>query len=259
MHYPWFKTLNLSNEYKKSISNIIDSNKMTMGKVCIDLENKLKKLLGFKHLILTTSGTSALMMAALSLNIKKNELVYVSNYTWIASINPFIICGAKIKTFDTKENSHFVDFKLLNREIILRKPKIVILVNLNGESYIDKEFINLKKKLRFTVIEDCAQSLFVKNNFNKISGLNSDISCFSLSITKLFNMVYGGFCATNNDLLARKMRMIRNNGVDSLPENAKLELAKIPGLNLKPNDLNASIGMININNRKKIISKSKLI
>lgn len=259
MPYPWFKPLNLSKQYKKNINQVIDLNKMTMGTKCELLENELKKILNFKHIILTTSGTSALMLAALSLNIKKNDLTYITNYTWIASINPFIICGSKVQTFDTAKDSFTVDYKILNSQIRIKKPKIVVLVNLNGESFIDKDFLELKKKLNFIVVEDCAQSLFVKNNLNKYSGTNSDIACYSLSITKLFHMIYGGFCATNNDDLARRMRMVRNNGVNSEPENAKLELAQIPGLNMKPNDLSASIGIINLKNKKRIISKSNKI
>ena len=65
MSYPWFKPLILSKEYKKNINQVIDLNKMTMGTKCELLENELKKILKFKHVILTTSGTSALMLAAL--------------------------------------------------------------------------------------------------------------------------------------------------------------------------------------------------
>ena len=58
-------------------------------------------------------------------------------------------------------------------------------------------------------------------------------------------MVYGGFCTTNSKKIYDKLIAIRNNGVNAEPENARLELASELGLNLKPSDLHASIGLVN--------------
>ncbi len=259
MKYPWFKTLNHNEDYKEVVQQVINNNKMTMGPNCYKLENDLRKMLGFKHIILTTSGTSALMMATLSSGLKSSDLVYSSNYTWVATINPSLICGAKIVTIDTAESSFNVNYKKLIELIKNNNPKLVIITNLNGQSYIDNDLLELKRKKKFILIEDCAQSLFVKNNLDDFSGKNSDVACYSLSITKLFNMVYGGFCGTDNDELAAKMIAIRNNGVNAEPENARLEIATSSGLNLKPNDLNAAIGVVNFKNRKYRISNSKKI
>ena len=80
-------------------------------------------------------------------------------------------------------------------------------------------------------------------------GTKYEVGCFSLSITKPINMIYGGFCATNSKKIYNKLIAIRNNGVNAEPENARLELASELGLNLKPSDLHASIGLINLNSR----------
>ena len=72
-------------------------------------------------------------------------------------------------------------------------------------------------------------------------------------------MIYGGFCVTNSTKIANNLRAIRNNGVDGLPENAMLQLAKHRGLNFKSSDLNAKIGLINLNNlQNKIIKINKI-
>ena len=63
MKYPWFKTFRSKTYYKEKLPNIIKSNKMTMGDYCKKLEKELKKILKVKYVVLTTSGTSALMMA----------------------------------------------------------------------------------------------------------------------------------------------------------------------------------------------------
>ena len=255
MKYPWFKAYRSKTFFKEKLPEIVKSNKMTMGRYCKKLENELKKILQVKHVVLTTSGTSALMMATLALSIGPGKKVICSNMTWIATINPSLICGAEIYLVDTLPNSQKVCFKKLNNLIKKIKPDLVILVHLSGESVYNKEFNFLKKKMGFYVIEDAAQSFLVKNQDKKYCGTKYNIGCFSLSISKLINMVYGGFCATNSYKLARNLVSIRNNGVDAEPENAKLELANQPGLNLKPSDLHSYIGYSNLKQRKQIIER----
>ena len=255
MKYPWFKPFSYKSYIKKKIPEIIKNNKMTMGKYSIKLENELKRILGVKHVVLTTSGTSALMMATLALGTKSKTKVICTNMTWIASVNPSLICGADVYLVDTIHESQKVDFIKLNNLIKKIKPDIVILVHLSGEPIFNKEFNKLKKRFKFKVIEDAAQSFLTKDENKKFVGTNFEIGCFSLSITKIINMIYGGFCVTNSNDLTKKLISIRNNGVNAEPENAKLELANRPGLNLKPSDLHSYIGLINLSQRKLILSK----
>jgi perosamine synthetase len=255
MKYPWFKPFSYKSYIQKNIPEIIKNNKMTMGKYSIKLENELKRILGVKHVVLTTSGTSALMMATLALGTKSNTKVICTNMTWIASVNPSLICGADIYLVDTMFHSQRIDFIKLNNLIKKIKPNIVILVHMSGEPIFNKEFNTLKKKYKFKVIEDAAQSFLVKSENKRFTGTNFEIGCFSLSITKIINMVYGGFCVTNSNDLAKKLISIRNNGVNAKPENAKLELANRPGLNLKPSDLHSFIGLINLRHKNYILKK----
>ena len=160
--FPWFKPLINKKKFRSSILNIIDNNKMTMGIKTIQLENYLSKTLNVKHVILTTSGTSALLMGTLALDIRKKDKIISPNLTWVASINPIRIIGSKIILVDCKNKSELVDYKKLNLKIKKHRPKLVILVHLNGQGIYNKEYDHLKKKYKFKVIEDAAQSLFVK-------------------------------------------------------------------------------------------------
>ena len=255
MKYPWFKPFKNISYIKNDIPEIIKNNKVTMGEYSKKLENKLKKILGVKYTILTTSGTSALMMATLGLGIGPGKKVICTDMTWIGTINPSLICGAQIYLVDTLPNSQKICFKKLNNLIKKVKPDLVILVHLSGEIVYDNDFNYLKKKMGFYVIEDSAQSFLVKNDKHKFCGTKYDIGCFSLSITKLVNMVYGGFCVTNSYKLFQKLKSIRNNGVNAEAENARLELANQPGLNLKPSDLHSYIGYLNLKQKKQIIER----
>ncbi|MDA9162018.1 aminotransferase class I/II-fold pyridoxal phosphate-dependent enzyme [Candidatus Pelagibacter ubique] len=257
MKYPWFKSLHDSKKFAKSTLSLINLKRMTMGKKSYELEDKIKKILNVKHVILTTSGTSSLMMATIAANLKPNDVVLAPNLTWVATTNPARIMGAKFILADTLKHSDKVCFKDLNKKIKKYNPKIVFLVHLNGQPNYNKEFETLKKEKKFFVIEDAAQAFLSKTNLNRSIGTKYDIGCFSLSITKPIHMVYGGFCTTNSNKLAEKLRAIRNNGVNAEPENARLELASEMGLNLKPSDLHSSIGVSNIGNLAKQIKKLK--
>ena len=255
MKYSWFKPLNFEKEFSQSLAEVVKKNKMTMGEKTIELENLLKDILKVEHVVLTTSGTSALMMATLASGIKPKDVVISSNLTWVATTNPAKILSADIKLVDTEKYSERISFKYLNEEIKKHKPKLVLLVHLNGQSNYDKEFEALKSKQNFFVIEDAAQALLSKTDSQISCGTIYDIGCFSLSMTKPVNMVYGGFCTTNSKNLAKKLKSIRNNGLKSEAWYLKSELASNIGLNFKPSDLHSSIGLISLKARDSIAKK----
>tara|TARA_B100001167_G_scaffold189845_1_gene155341 strand:+ start:269 stop:1357 length:1089 start_codon:yes stop_codon:yes gene_type:complete len=257
MQYPWFKQVHTSKDFSNSLNAIVNNKKMTMGPQTTKVENYLKKFLKVKHVVLTTSGTSALMMATMAAEIKHDDVVISPNYTWVATTNPSKIMGADVKLVDNLPYSEKVSFKILNEKIKKHKPKLVLLVHLNGQPTYNKEFHKLKKKNKFLVIEDAAQSILSKTNARTACGTHYDIGCFSLGITKAISMVYGGFCTTNSSKLAAKLVAVRNNGVPSQEWFLKSEMALHLGLNLKPSDLHSSIGLINLK-KNKIISKNLL-
>ena len=251
MKFPSLKVLNYKKLFINSISRSIEKNQMTLGPKCKELENMIKKKLKVKHVVLTTSGTSALMMATICSELKPNQIGICSNLAWVAATNPVLIMGGKLLVVDTVKNTELIDFKKLNHLIKLKKPKVVILIHLNGQPTYNKEFDKLKKKFKFFVIEDAAQA-FLTINKNKHCGTKYDIGCFSLSVAKPIHMAYGGFCVTNNSKIANKLIAIRNNGVFEGNE----KLSQSLGLNLKPSDLHAAIGIENLkkfNERKKIL------
>ena len=119
MKYPWFKPKIDQKKYIKNLTNVVRSNAMTMGPKCAELEKKLSSFLGVKHVVLTTSGTNALLMATLASKIKNGDTVISNNFTWVATTNPAKILGCKVKLVDTKKNS---------QKIVLRN--LLILMNL---------------------------------------------------------------------------------------------------------------------------------
>lgn len=246
MKFPNFKPLNHTKGYLKNVSNSIINNRVTQGPKCLELENKIKKFLNCKYAILTTSGTSALMMAAIASDINPQDKVICQNLAWVAATNPFLIMGASLSTVDTLVDSVSVDIDLLEKKITKLKPKVLILVHLNGQISSSKKINYLKKKYKLFIIEDSAQAFLSKPI--KKNSVNFDIGCYSLSFAKPIHMVYGGVCCTNDKRIAKKLNAIRSNGV--FPENSFTNLSTIRGLNFKPSDMYAAVGLENFKSIK---------
>jgi dTDP-4-amino-4,6-dideoxygalactose transaminase len=246
----WWKPHPLNNQILKEINNTIKNNHVTFGKNSILLENKLKKILKVKNVILCTSGTSALYMATLASNIASRGKVFSAIMTWSGAINGPLFARKKIDFIDNKINSTNADYKKILDK--LNKDDVLYLTHLNGKCGYDRKIFDTLKKKKLFVIEDASQALLAKDFKNNYLGTKFDIGCFSLSYTKMLNMIYGGFCVTNNKDIAQNLRTIRNNGVDN-----DLQIASSVGGNFKPNDVNVMFGLNSIDKIHQI--KSKLI
>lgn len=121
----------------------------------------------------------------------------------------------------------------------------LVLVNLNGKvskiSHI-KKYIDKKKII---VIEDNAQS-FLSGRKNNYVGNQTKVSCYSTGTTKLLNTLQGGFCATNDENIYKKILLARNHGVYDLIADKW----KTPGFNLKPNNFQCFLGLDELKNAK---------
>jgi perosamine synthetase len=203
------------------------------------LEKKISKLLKKKYVIFTTSGSSALILALHSLGLKKKVNVLVPNRTWVATAHSAYILNHTIKLAEVNKSTMNFDINNTNHAA-LKKVNILISVNINGKNCeLDK---SIKKKI--TIIEDCAQSfLSTRARENK----RIKISCYSTGTTKLINTFQGGFCATNNQNLYKKILLSRNHGVN----NQFTDKWKMAGFNFKPTNLQCFIGLQELKNIRK--------
>ena len=236
----WKPNLNF-NKIIKNAKITIKNNHITFSKNCIFLENFLKKKLKVKHIVLCNSGTSALFMATLVAKIHKKKKIFSPAITWPGTINGALYANKKIKLIDSRKKEINANYNsILNK---INRNDLLFITHMNGKSAYDRDLFYKLKKKKIFIIEDAAQSFLVKDFKNSYLGTSFDIGCFSLGITKMCNMVYGGFCATNNDKIYSDLKRIRNNGEDN-----EYQITTSPGGNFKPNDLNASVGMYSLKN-----------
>lgn len=202
-----------------------------------DLENIIQSYLNCKHCIMTTSGTCAIILSLMALNLNIGDEVIVPNYTMMATVNAIAMLKLKPVIIDVDKDTFTINLDTIKKNIS-DKTKAIIHVSLNNRYKNMTELVNYCKEQNFYLIEDSAQSLGCRIN-GKNLGTFGNIGIFSLSSPKIISTGQGGFCVTDDDLLAKKMRMIKNFG---RRESGK-DNFEVFGINLKFTDLQAVIGI----------------
>lgn len=235
---PWWKTdlgRNEINEIEQSILN----RWITQGPVTEKLEKKLSELLGVPYVLLTTSGSAALLMALMACGVKPGDEVIVPALTFIATAQAPSLLGANVKLVDVEREKPVMNVRNLEK-IITAKTKVIIPVHLNGRS-VDMEYLNkLAAQHDLKIVEDAAQALCSKNPSGYL-GAQSDIGVFSLGITKLITTGKGGVLIVRDKETFEKLKKIRNSGMSE--KKSILPSYDILGFNFEFNDILASMGL----------------
>jgi perosamine synthetase len=230
-------------EYMKNGDNFVTEFKQTT-----QLEKMITDFTGSKYCVMTTSGTTALMISFYTLGIGKGDDVIVPNYTMIASINSIRAVGANPIIVDVDSETGTISKEIIEKNIT-KNTKAVIHVSLNNRTKNLDEIVEYCKQNNLFLVEDAAQSLGCFLNKKHI-GTFGNIGCFSLSTPKIISTGQGGFLLTDNEDFYKKINMIKNFG----RKEGGSEIYEIFGLNLKFTDIQAVIG---IEQMKKLPSRIK--
>lgn len=201
-------------EIDKEIHNVLDTSSYIMGEKVKLLEENLAKFSDAKHAISCSSGTDALLLALMALDIKKGDEVITSPFTFIATAEMIAFVGATPVFVDIDEKTYNIDpYKI--EAVITDKTKAIMPVSIFGQTSNMDEINKIAKKHNLKVIEDAAQSFGATFNGEKSCNL-SDISTTSFFPAKPLGCYGdGGAVFTNDDELAKKMRIILNHGQSS--------------------------------------------
>ena len=201
------------------------------------LENMICEYLNCKHCIMTTSGTSALILALMALNLNEGDEVIVPNYTMIATINAVKMLKLTPVIIDVCKDTFTLDLETIKKSIT-EKTKAILHVSLNNRYNNMHKLAEYCAKNNFYLIEDSAQSMGCHIN-GKYLGTFGKIGCFSLSTPKIISTGQGGYLVTDDDDIAKQIRMIKNFG----RRESGQDNFEIFGINLKFTDLQAVIGI----------------
>ncbi|GGQ33901.1 dTDP-4-amino-4,6-dideoxygalactose transaminase [Shewanella litoralis] len=167
---------------------------------------------GFKKVLLTTSCTDALEMAAILLDIQPGDEVIAPSYTFVSTVNAFVLRGAKIKFADSCRSNPNIDPEQIENLISLR-TKAIVVVHYAGVACDMDRIMDIANKFNIPVVEDAAQAV---DSYYKDKPLGSigTFGTFSFHETKNIIAGEGGLLVINDDKFAHRAEIIREKGTN---------------------------------------------
>ena len=172
----------------------------------------LEALTGAPKALLTTSGTSALEMAAILLDIQPGDEVIMPSFTFVSTANAFALRGAKIVFVDVQPDTMNLD-PLCVRAAITPHTRAIVPVHYAGVCCDMDALGDIARELGLAMVEDAAQAVgsFYKD---RPAGSMSDVGCFSFHETKNYSMGEGGAVILNDPHMVERAEIIREKGTD---------------------------------------------
>ncbi|TAH29455.1 MAG: dTDP-4-amino-4,6-dideoxygalactose transaminase [Cytophagales bacterium] len=170
----------------------------------------------FKKCLLTTSCTDALEMCAILLDIKEGDEIIAPSYTFVSTVNAFVLRGAKIIFADSEENIPNIDANTLET-LITPKTKVIIVVHYAGIACDMDKIIQIANQYNLYVVEDAAQaidSFHTGKNGKKSLGSIGHLSAFSFHETKNIIAGEGGMLVINDEKFIQRAEIIREKGTN---------------------------------------------
>jgi UDP-4-amino-4,6-dideoxy-N-acetyl-beta-L-altrosamine transaminase len=247
---------NVTLEDIKEVNKVLKSNFLTQGPTVSIFERKIAKIVSAKYGVATNSATSALHVACLALGLNKNDYLWTTAISFVASANCGLYCNAKVKFIDIDSNTFNISIKELEKNLVEAKknkklPKIVVPVHLAGNPVDQEKIFKLSKKFGFKIIEDASHALGAFRNNEPVGSCKwSHIAVFSFHPVKIITTGEGGIAVTNNKYLSRKMKMFSEHGITKVSSEFK---KKMPGYwyyeqqelgyNYRMSDIHAALGI----------------
>lgn len=172
------------------------------------MENKFN----VKKVLLTTSCTHATEMTAILTDIKEGDEVIAPSFTFVSTVNPFVLRGAKIVFIDINPKTMNMDENLIEAAIT-EKTKAILPVHYAGVACNMDKIMEIAKKYKLIVIEDAAQGVMSEYK-GKPLGTIGEYGCFSFHETKNYSMGEGGALLINNKENIEKAEIIREKGTN---------------------------------------------
>jgi len=193
----------IGEEEIEAVAETMRSGWLTTGPRAAELERRLAEYLQVEHVLALASGTAAMHLALLALDVGPGDEVITSPITWPATANVIEHCGATPVFVDVRDTDLNLDPDLVPAAITPR-TKAVLPVHLAGQP-CDLAPLH---ELGYPVVEDAAHATESAYRGRKVGGL-SDATCFSLYATKNLAAGEGGLVATNRDDVAERIGSMR--------------------------------------------------
>lgn len=234
---------------KEEISNVLKvlkSKQLAQGRMVEQFEQVFAEYIGTKFAVATSNGTTALFLSLKALDLDENTEVITTPFTFIATANIILHAGLKPVFVDIDQDTFNLNPNLIEQKIT-NKTRAILPVHLYGQPADMIKIKKIAKKNNLKIIEDACQAHGAEYFTKKVGSLG-DLGCFSFYPTKNMTTSEGGIVTTDNEKLAEKIKILRNQGMSKQYQYEQI------GYNFRMTDIQAAIGLAQI---KKLISFNK--
>ncbi len=200
---------------------VLRSDFLTQGPIVPIFEKTVVDYCNAQHAVAVNSATSALHIACLAMGVGKGDSVWTTPTTFVASANCALYCGATVDFVDIDPRTYNMSVECLAEKLEQSRkahklPKVVIPVHLCGQTCDMAGIYALSQQYGFKIIEDASHAIGGKYKGEPIGNCRySDITVFSFHPVKIITTGEGGMAVTNDDNLAKNMRLYRSHGITS--------------------------------------------
>ena len=202
-----------------AVVRVLRSDWLTQGPDIARFEEAVAGYCGARHAIAVSNGTAALHLACLALDLGPGDLLWTSPNTFAASANCARYCGADVDFVDIDARTYNLSVPALEEKLVRAKqagrlPKVVVPVHFGGQSCDMLPIRNLAARYGFRVVEDASHAIGAEYGQSKVGACpHSDIAVFSFHPVKILTTGEGGMLMTNDDGIARRLRLLRSHGI----------------------------------------------
>lgn len=237
---------------KEELDEVIDTVKstwVTMGPKVKKLESEIASYIGVKHGIAVNSGTAALDVALKMIDVQPGDEVIIPAMTYIATANAVLYQHAKPVLADIDPSTYTIDPKDVSNKITT-KTKCIMPIDYGGQAADYNALMKITEENNVRLVVDGAQSIGGEYKGRKLCSFG-EIATTSFHAAKVMTTIEGGMVFTNDDELANRARIIRNQGEDPKQKYYHTLL----GHNYRMTDLHASIGLAQFRRLDDILKK----
>jgi dTDP-4-amino-4,6-dideoxygalactose transaminase len=203
----------LRDELIAAMTRVADSQRFIMGPEIDQLESELARMLGIRHAIAVSSGTDALLLALMALDIKAGDEVVTTTYSFFATAGAIVRVGARPVLVDIDPATFNIDPDQTAAAITSR-TRAILPVHLFGLAADMDPIVDAANRSGIPIVEDAAQAIGAGYKSRPLGGIGA-LGCFSFFPSKNLG-AFGdaGLVTTNDDALAKRARLLRTHGME---------------------------------------------
>jgi dTDP-4-amino-4,6-dideoxygalactose transaminase len=201
----------LREELRAAVNRVLDSQQFILGEDVRQLEAELARYADVRHAVGCGSGSDALLLALLALDIGDGDEVITTPFTFFATAGAITRTGARPRFVDIEPRTYNIDTARIE-EAITETTRAIMPVHLYGQCAGMDEILRIAERHKLAIIEDAAQAIGALDR-ERLAGSIGAIGCFSFYPTKNLGAAgEAGLLTTNDDKLAERLRRLRVHG-----------------------------------------------